>query len=79
MSEIVPNFRIGCTVFVAASRFDDKNDDIPFLSQFGSEAYTEEIIWHVVSYRVSRWKVHVLFDDTYYTRKTAALQHTVGN
>ncbi len=42
MSEIEPNLRIGCTILVAASRFDDNNDDIWFVAQFGAEADTEE-------------------------------------
>ncbi len=79
MSEIESNLRIGCTVFVAASRFDYNRVDRCFVAKFGTKAETEELIWHVVSHRVGRWKVHVLFDDTYYTFNTAALKHTVGS
>jgi hypothetical protein len=53
MSEIEPNLRIDCTVFIAASRLDDNNDDNRwFVAKFGTEADTEELIWHVVSHRV---------------------------
>ncbi len=42
MSEIEPNLRIGCDVFVADSRFDDNNDDRRIVAQFRTEADTEE-------------------------------------
>jgi len=79
MSEIDPNLCIDNTVFVAASRFGENSDDIWFVSQFGIEANTKELIWYVVCHRAGRWKVHILFDDTYCTLKTAAFKHTVGN
>ena len=67
ISEIEPNIRIGCTIFVAASSFDDNNDDRWFVAQLGTEANTKEYIWHYVSHRDGRWKVHILFDEFYYT------------
>jgi hypothetical protein len=80
MSEIDLNLCIGCTTFVAASRFDDNNNDRLFVAQFGIEAGTEEFVRHGVSHRVDLWKVYVLFNDTYYTLKAADCKHnTVGN
>ena len=79
MSEIDLNLRIGCIIIVAASRFDDNNVDRSSVAQFGIEADTEELIWYVVSHHAGRWKVHVLFSDTYYTFNTADLKHTLGN
>ncbi len=49
------------------------------MAQFWIEVDTEELVWHAVSHRVGRWKVYVIFDDTYYTLKTADFKHTVGN
>jgi hypothetical protein len=65
MSKIEPDLRIGLAVFAAASRFDDNNDDRWLVAQFETEADTEELIWHVGSHRAGRWKLHVLFENTY--------------
>jgi len=78
MSENEPILRIGCTVLVAAARFDDSNEDRWSVAQFGAEANTKELVCEVVSHRAGRWKVLVLFDKTYYTLEAAALKHTAG-
>ena len=79
MSEIDLDLRKGCTIFIAAARYDDNNVNGSSVAQFGIEAVTEKLIWYIVSHLAGRWKVYVLFDDTYYTLKTADFTHTVGN
>jgi hypothetical protein len=75
MSEIEQELKVGCTVWVRAARFDDNDDDRWSVMQFGALADTHELECRLVSHRAGRWKLHVIYDDSYYTLETAALIH----
>lgn len=75
MSETVPGPLPGCTVFVAAKRFDVPGEDSWAEQQFGAEAGSTVLKCTILNRVGTRWKLHVHYDRDCYTVEAAAFIH----
>lgn len=68
--------KLGCTTTVPARRFDGPEDTKWSEAQFGSEADTKQLHAVVLRRVGKRFRVHVPYDDTFYTIEEEALTHS---